>query len=108
AQVAALFETLREPGTDVLVHAAGGTRDKLLMMMPERDFDEVVAVHLRGAFLAARHAIRPMIARRWGRVISIVSPTAFRGRPGQTNYGAAKAGLVGLTRPPAHEVARLH
>jgi 3-oxoacyl-[acyl-carrier protein] reductase len=50
--------------------------------------------------------MRPMIGGRWGRIVSIVSPTALRGRPGQTNYGAAKAGLIGLTRSLAHEVAR--
>ena len=104
--VAALYEELRDPGPDVLVHAAGFTRDKLLMMMPDRDFDEVIAVHLRGAFLSARQAIRPMISRRWGRVVSITSPTAQLGRAGQTNYGAAKAGLEGLTRSLAREVAR--
>ena len=91
---------------DVLVHAAGFARDKLMMMMPERDFDDVVAVHLKGGFLAARQAIRPMIGKRRGRVVSIVSPTAMRGRAGQTNYGAAKAGLIGLTRSLALEVAR--
>lgn len=106
AQVESLFTALRDPGTDVLVHCAGFTRDKFLMMMPEADFDDVVAVHLKGGFLAARQAIRPMIARKWGRVVSIVSPTALRGRPGQTNYGAAKAGLIGLTRSLALEVAR--
>jgi 3-oxoacyl-[acyl-carrier protein] reductase len=106
AQVEALFAGLREPGVDVLVHAAGFTRDKLMMMMPEHDFDDVVAVHLKGAFLAARQAMRSMIAKRWGRIISIVSPTAIRGRPGQTNYGAAKAGLIGLTRSLAQEVGR--
>ncbi|MSP58815.1 MAG: SDR family oxidoreductase [Myxococcales bacterium] len=104
--VDALFADLREPGTDVLVHAAGFTRDKLMMMMPERDFDEVVAVHLKGAFLAAKQAMRPMISRRWGRIVSIVSPTALLGRAGQTNYGAAKAGLCGLTRSLAREIAR--
>ncbi len=106
AQVEALYGELRDPGADVLVHSAGFTRDKFLMMMPEADFDDVVAVHLKGAFLTARQAIRPMIARRWGRVVSIVSPTAIRGRAGQTNYGAAKAGLIGLTRSLALEVAR--
>jgi len=91
---------------DAVVHAAGFTRDKFLLMMPEQDFDDVLAVHLKGAFLAARRALRPMIAQRRGRFVSIVSPTAFLGRPGQTNYGAAKAGLVGLTRSLAREVAR--
>lgn len=106
AQVEALFRSLGDAGCDVLVHAAGFTRDKLMMMMPERDFDDVVAVHLKGMFLAAKQAMRPMIARRWGRMVSIVSPTAQLGRPGQTNYGAAKAGLIGLTRSLAREVAR--
>jgi 3-oxoacyl-[acyl-carrier protein] reductase len=106
AAVAALFAGRRDEDTDVLVHAAGFTRDKLMMMMPERDFDDVLAVHLRGGFLAAKHAIKSMIAHRWGRVVSIVSPTAQLGRVGQTNYGAAKAGLIGLTRSLAREVAR--
>ena len=101
-----LFADLREPGTDVLVHAAGFTRDKLMMMMPESDFDDVVAVHLKGLFLAARQAMRPMIAHRWGRIVGVVSPTALRGRPGQTNYGAAKAGMIGLARSLALEVGR--
>lgn len=109
AEVEALFTALRAPGEpplEVLVHAAGFTRDKLLMMMPEEDFDAVVAVHLKGAFLAARQALRSMIGVRRGRIVSIVSPTAILGRPGQTNYGAAKAGLIGLTRSLAREVAR--
>src|SRR5262245_24631050 len=91
-------------GFDVLVHAAGFTRDALMLLMPIRDFDDVLAVHLRGAFLASRHALRGMMARRWGRIVYIVSPTALLGRPGQTNYGAAKAGLIGLARALAREV----
>src|SRR5258706_5512645 len=87
-----LFESERDRGFDVLVHAAGFTRDKLMMMMPERDFDEVVAVHLKGAFLVGKQAMRAMIAGKWGRMVFVVSPTAILGRPGQTNYGAAKAG----------------
>ncbi len=106
ARVDALFAELAEPGSDVLVHAAGIRRDKMMMMMPDEDFDRVIETHLRGFFLASRRAIRPMIARRWGRVIPIVSPTAQLGRPGQTNYGAAKAGIVGLVRSLAREVAR--
>jgi 3-oxoacyl-[acyl-carrier protein] reductase len=93
-------------GFSVFVHAAGFTRDKMMMMMPEADFDDVVAVHLKGAFLGAKQAIRAMIGQRWGRVVSVVSPTALLGRPGQTNYGAAKAGLIGLSRSLAREVAR--
>ena len=93
-----LFAVEGERGFDVVVHAAGFTRDKLMLMMPERDFDDVIAVHLKGGFLVAKQALKAMIARRWGRVVHIVSPTAMLGRIGQTNYGAAKAGLIGLTR----------
>lgn len=103
---ALLGEPALQEDLTALVHAAGFTRDKLLMLMPEADFDEVVAVHLKGAFLAARRALRPMIARRRGRIVTIVSPTALLGRPGQTNYGAAKAGLIGLCRSLAREVGR--
>lgn len=106
AAVAALFAVEGERGFDVLVHAAGFTRDKLMLMMPERDFDEVLAVHLKAGFLVGKQALKAMIARRWGRVIHVVSPTALIGRIGQTNYGAAKAGLIGLTRSLAREVAR--
>ncbi len=104
--VDALFAVEGERGFDVVVHAAGFTRDKLMLMMPERDFDDVVAAHLKGGFLVAKQALKAMIARKWGRVVFIVSPTALLGRIGQTNYGAAKAGLVGLTRSLAREVAR--
>lgn len=104
-EVDALFAD-EKAGFGTLVHAAGFTRDKLLMMMPEADFDAVLDVHLKGGFLAARRAIKAMIGQRRGRVIFIVSPTAIRGRPGQTNYGAAKAGLIGLARSLAVEVAR--
>jgi 3-oxoacyl-[acyl-carrier protein] reductase len=103
-EMEALFAA--QPGFDVVVHAAGFTRDKLMMMMPERDFDDVIAVHLKGGFLTAKQGMRHMIGQRWGRIVSIVSPTALLGRIGQTNYGAAKAGLIGLTRSLARELAR--
>jgi 3-oxoacyl-[acyl-carrier protein] reductase len=106
AAVDALFAAERDRGFDIFVHAAGFTRDKMMMMMPERDFDDVIAVHLKGAFLVAKQAMRAMIARRWGRIVPIVSPTALLGRSGQTNYGAAKAGLIGLSRSLARELAR--
>jgi 3-oxoacyl-[acyl-carrier protein] reductase len=75
-------------------------------MMPERDFDDVIAVHLKGGYLVGKQAIKAMISRRWGRIVHVVSPTAILGRAGQTNYGAAKAGLIGLSRSLAREVAR--
>jgi 3-oxoacyl-[acyl-carrier protein] reductase len=101
-EVAALID--RTGPVDVLVHAAGYTRDRLLLTMTDRDFDDVIAVHLTGGFLAARHALPGMVARGWGRVIFIVSPTALVGRRGQTNYAAAKSGLLGLTRALMREV----
>ncbi|HEY7520580.1 MAG TPA: SDR family oxidoreductase [Methylomirabilota bacterium] len=105
AQVAELFDRI-EP-VDVMVHAAGFTRDRLLLQASDRDFDDVMAVHLRGGFLAARHALPAMLARRWGRIVFLVSPTALIGRRGQTNYAAAKSGLIGLCRALAREVGPL-
>jgi 3-oxoacyl-[acyl-carrier protein] reductase len=102
ADVARLFE--RVGPVDVVVHAAGFTRDRLLVSMSDGDFDEVLAVHLRGGFLASRHALPTMLARRWGRIVYVVSPTALVGRRGQANYAAAKAGLLGLCRALAREV----
>jgi 3-oxoacyl-[acyl-carrier protein] reductase len=72
--------------------------------MSEGDFDEVLAVHLRGGFLASRHALPTMLARHWGRIVYVISPTALVGRRGQANYAAAKAGLLGLCRALAREV----
>jgi 3-oxoacyl-[acyl-carrier protein] reductase len=102
ADVAALFE--RIGSVDVVVHAAGFTRDRLVPSMSDRDFDEVLAVHLRGGFLVSRHALPAMLDRRWGRIVYVVSPTALLGRRGQANYAAAKAGLLGLCRALAREV----
>lgn len=102
AEVAALFARIAP--VDIVVHAAGFTRDGLLLLMSDRDFDDVLAVHLRGGFLASRQALPAMLARRWGRIVYLISPTALLGRRGQTNYAAAKSGLVGLCRALAHEV----
>ncbi|HEY3358511.1 MAG TPA: 3-oxoacyl-ACP reductase FabG [Polyangia bacterium] len=106
AAIADLGRENADPGFDVVVNNAGFFRDRLLVMMPEQDFDEVLAVSLRGAYLVLRQALRPMIARRHGRVVNIVSPSGLLGRAGQTNYAAAKAGLVGMTKSLAREVAR--
>jgi NAD(P)-dependent dehydrogenase (short-subunit alcohol dehydrogenase family) len=89
---------------EVVVHAAGFMRDRPLFFMADRDFDEVLAVNLTGAYLCARHAVPAMIRRRWGRLVFLVSPTALLGRAGQTNYGAAKSGMIGLCRSLAREV----
>ena len=101
-EVAALFQRIGP--VDVVVHAAGFTRDRLVLAMSDPDFDEVLAVHLRGGFLVSRHALPAMIDRRWGRIVYVVSPTALLGRRGQANYAAAKAGLLGLCRGLAREV----
>jgi 3-oxoacyl-[acyl-carrier protein] reductase len=102
AEVAALFERIGP--IDVVVHAAGFTRDRLVLSMSDRDFDEVLAVHLRGGFLVSRHALPAMLERRWGRIVHVVSPSGLLGRRGQANYAAAKAGLLGLCRALAREV----
>jgi 3-oxoacyl-[acyl-carrier protein] reductase len=74
--------------------------------MPAADLDDVLAVHLRGAYLASQAVLRGMIGNRWGRIVLISSPTATLGRRGQTSYGAAKAGLGGLMRSLLLEVSR--
>lgn len=105
SDVAGLFGRIAP--VDVIVHAAGFTRDRLLPMMSDRDFDDVLAVHLRGGFLASRHALPAMLERRWGRIVYLISPTALIGRRGQANYAAAKSGLIGLCRGLAREVGPL-
>jgi 3-oxoacyl-[acyl-carrier protein] reductase len=102
AEVADLFERL--DSIDVVVHAAGFTRDRLVLTMSDREFDDVLRVNLTGGFLASRHAVPTMLERGWGRIVYIISPTALLGRRGQTNYAAAKGGLVGLCRALAREV----
>jgi 3-oxoacyl-[acyl-carrier protein] reductase len=101
-EVANLFA--RVGPIDVVVHAAGFTRDRLLLRMSDRDLDDLLAVHLTGGFLASRQALPGMLARGWGRIVYLVSPTGLIGRRGQVNYAAAKGALVGLCRALAAEV----
>ncbi len=89
---------------DVLVNNAGVTRDGLVMRMSDEDFDDVLSVNLRAAFVACRAAARPMMRGKFGRIINIGSVTGLMGNPGQANYAAAKAGLVGLTKTLAKEL----
>ncbi|MBA3413868.1 MAG: 3-oxoacyl-ACP reductase FabG, partial [Chloroflexia bacterium] len=89
---------------DVLVNNAGVTRDTLLMRMTEEDWDIVLTTNLKGAFLCAKAAIRPMLRQRSGRIVSITSVVGLVGNAGQANYAAAKAGLVGFTKSLAKEV----
>ncbi|MGD9934581.1 MAG: 3-oxoacyl-[acyl-carrier-protein] reductase [Dehalococcoidia bacterium] len=92
-------------GLDILVNNAGITRDSLLMRMSDDDWDAVHNTNLRGAFLVTRAAMRPMLRARGGRIINISSVVGVVGNPGQANYAAAKAGLIGFTRAVAREVA---
>ena len=85
-------------GLHILVNNAGINRDSLSMLLKEEDFDAVVATNLKGAFLCARAAVRPMMKARYGRIVNMSSVVALRGNPGQANYCASKAGLIGLTK----------
>jgi len=91
---------------DILVNNAGITRDGLLVRMKDEDWERVLSVNLKGAFLVTKAVLPGMMKRRDGRIINISSVVAFSGNPGQTNYAASKAGLVGFSRSLALEVAR--
>ena len=93
---------------DILVNNAGIVRDKPLVMMSEKDFDDVLAVNLRGVYQCSREAVRQMMKQRGGRIVSISSISALAGRPGQCNYSAAKAGIVGFTKSLAREAGKFN
>lgn len=90
---------------DILVNNAGITRDGLLLRMKEEDWDSVININLKGAFLCSKEAVRMMSKQRYGRIVNIASVVAFMGNPGQVNYSASKAGIVGLTKTIAKEYA---
>lgn len=90
---------------DILVNNAGLTRDQLALRMKRADWDAVLSTNLTGAFLLAQAVLPGMVRRRWGRIINIASVVGQSGNPGQANYVAAKAGLIGLTKSLALEVA---
>ena len=90
---------------DILVNNAGVTRDKLAMMMKEEDFERVLSVNLQGAFYCAKQVIPVMVRQRSGKIINISSVSGLMGNAGQCNYAASKAGLIGLTKSLARELA---
>ncbi|BCW89661.1 3-oxoacyl-[acyl-carrier-protein] reductase FabG [Alphaproteobacteria bacterium SO-S41] len=107
ASVDALIPTVDKAlgGVDILVNNAGITRDNLFMRMKDAEWDDIIRVNLTGAFRLARASLRGMMKKRWGRIVSITSVVGVTGNPGQGNYAAAKAGLIGMSKSLAAEVA---
>ena len=106
AAVKALIDTAVKElgGLHILVNNAGITRDNLAMMLKEEDFDAVIETNLKGTFLCMKAAARPMMKARYGRIINLSSVVALRGNPGQINYCASKAGVIGMTKSLAKEL----
>jgi 3-oxoacyl-[acyl-carrier protein] reductase len=90
---------------DILVNNAGITRDNLLMRMKEEEWDQVINTNLKGVFHCIKAVTRPMMKQRYGRIVNIASIVGISGNPGQANYVAAKAGVIGLTKTAARELA---
>ncbi len=105
SQVEQLFAQIRDVlgPVDILVNNAGITKDGLLLRMSEEDFDKVMAVNVKGAFLCSQAALKDMIRAKQGRIINISSVVGIAGNAGQANYAASKAGLIGLTKSIAKE-----
>ena len=106
AQVVAMVEAVADAlgPIEILVNNAGVTRDTLLLRMSADAWDDVVTTNLRSLFLCSKAALRGMLRARWGRIISIGSVSGIAGNPGQTNYAASKAGVIGFTKSLAKEV----
>ncbi len=107
AQVDMLFKSAVQAfgKVDILVNNAGITRDNVIMMMKPEDFDAVIQTNLRSAWLCSKAAVRSMMRKRYGRIVNISSVSGMMGQAGQTNYSASKAGIIGLTKALAREVA---
>jgi 3-oxoacyl-[acyl-carrier protein] reductase len=107
-QVDAMFDEVEDRlgAVSILINNAGIRRDALALRMRDDDWDEVLRTNLSGAFICARRALRPMVRERWGRIVNVTSVAGLRGIPGQANYCAAKAGLIGLTKALAAETAK--
>lgn len=106
-EVAALIDKTKEAfgSVDIVVNNAGITRDTLMMRMDEKDWDMVLDINLKGAFLVTKAATRVMMKQRYGRIVNISSVVGLTGNAGQANYSASKAGLLGLTKSAAKEFA---
>ena len=89
---------------DVLINNAGIAQDQILMRMTDEQWDRVIAIDLKSVFLCSRAAVRHMLKAKWGRIVSLASVVGIIGNPGQANYAAAKAGIIGFTRALAREV----
>lgn len=99
-------ETLKAFGTvDILVNNAGITRDNLLMRMSDEEFDQVIATNLRGTYLMMKAVSRTMMKKRYGRIVNMASVVGLMGNGGQVNYAASKAGVIGMTKSFAREIA---
>lgn len=106
ALAAAIEQIASELGRlDILVNNAGITRDNLMLRMSDEEFDQVIQTNLRSVFVSCRAALRPMMRGRWGRIVNISSVSGLVGNAGQANYAAAKAGVIGLTKSIAKEMA---
>ena len=107
AQVKDTLDTIQKEfgSVDILVNNAGITRDNLLVRMKDEEWDQVLAINLRGAFVCLRAAAKPMMRQRSGRIVNIASVVGVVGNAGQCNYSASKAGLIGLTKSAARELA---
>ena len=92
-------------GVDILVNNAGITRDNLLLRMTEKDFDDVISANLKSVFNYTKAILKPMIQQRYGRIVNIASVVGLIGNPGQANYVASKAGVIGFTKAMARELA---
>jgi len=108
AQFIQTLESLVEEhgGIGILVNNAGITRDKLMIQMDEGDFDKVIGVNLRAAFMATAFAVRSMVRNKFGRIINLSSVAGIMGQAGSSNYAASKAGLIGMTKSVAREVGK--
>lgn len=107
SEVENMVETIIEKygRIDILVNNAGITRDSLLARMKEKDWDDVIDINLKGVYNCTKSVVKIMMKQRWGRIVNISSVVGITGNPGQTNYSAAKAGIIGFTKSCARELA---